>query len=69
MASLNVTSVQNTNYASRLQIPPRPPEAPPTILDTGTTGHFLAATAQCKNLHPTQQPIECHMPNGTTMKS
>jgi hypothetical protein len=69
MAGLNVTSEQSTNYANRLQIPPCPRKSPPTILDTGTTGHFLASTAQCKNLQPTQQPIECHMPNGTTMRS
>jgi hypothetical protein len=69
MAGLNVTSEQSTNYANRLQIPPCPPKSPPTILDTRTTGHFLASTAQCKNLQPTQQPIECHMPNGTTMRS
>jgi hypothetical protein len=27
MAGLNVTSEQSTNYANRLQIPPRPPKA------------------------------------------
>jgi hypothetical protein len=69
MASLNVTSEHSTNHANRLQIPPCPRKSPPTILGTGTTGHFLASTAQCKNLQPTQQLIECHMPNGTTMRS
>lgn len=60
--------VSETDYmfssTSRLQIPKHP-----SILDTGTTGHFLLLTAPCHNIRPTTQPISCKLPAGQSIRS
>jgi hypothetical protein len=64
---INVTSEETTNYVSCLQIH-HPPDSHPTILDSGTTSHFLKPTAPCDNIQPTMDPISCRVPNGMTMQ-
>jgi hypothetical protein len=64
-----VRKLQTTSVIYKFPPPPPHLPEPPLIIDTGTTGHYLAPTTACNNKCPMLQPINCNMPNGTTMQS
>ena len=39
------------------------------MLDSGTTGHFIAVSPNNKNIWPTKNPLNIIIPDGNTMKS
>jgi hypothetical protein len=52
-----------------LNCTPSPQSQSTTLLDSGSTAHFLIANAHCKNKILTQTLLEISLPNGATFAS
>jgi len=65
------SSEETCNYlnTSRLQLPPKPPDLHPAIIDTGTTSNFFCISAPIKDVRLAITPIHCQTPTGDTRTS